>query len=92
MILLSARVKSICLHAQLQDRPPLEPLWPEVGVSLVRVAVRVGGTLPQELPKQGQHLQLCCEFLGAPCLPNPTKLTEAMETTNFNSASDMPYL
>lgn len=58
---------------------------------MVRVAVIVGETWPQELPIQGQHPQLCCEFLGAPCLLNPTKLTEAMETTNFNSASDVPY-
>lgn len=47
--------------------------------------------LPQELPVQGQQ-QSWCEFLGASCLLNPAKLTEAMETTNFNSASDMPYL
>lgn len=36
--------------------------------------------------------QFCYEFLGTPCLLNPTKLTGAMETTNFNSTSDMPYL
>lgn len=66
--------------------------WPEVGVSVVRVAVLAAEVLPQELPIQGHQLQLCREFLGAPCLLNPTQLTEAMETTNFNSASDMPYL
>lgn len=92
MILLSAGVKSMSFHAHRQGLPPFEPLWPEVGVRMVRVAVILGETLPQELPIQGQYPQLCCEFLGAPCLLSPTKLTEAMETTNFNSASDVPYL
>lgn len=92
MIFLSAGVKGMSFHDYPQDLPPFAPLWPEVGVRVVRAAVTVGETLPQELPIQGQHPQLCCEFLGAPCLLNPTKLTEAMETTNFNRARDMPYL
>lgn len=64
-------------------------LGTQAGVCPCRNSVVV--ILPQEQP----CTRLRAVMLGIPWHPrvlNPTKRMEAMETTNFNSTSDMPYL
>lgn len=78
----------------LKCPPPSEPPWLRLAVGFEggndpwRNGIVLNSATGAAWPRSTAVL---CDFLGASCLLNPTKLTEAMETAHFNRAGDVPY-